>query len=255
MKNETRTLNLIDAHVHLDMIRPVEPAIANARAAGISVIVAVGMDIFSNRKTLELSRQFPGMVYPALGYHPWNIKEEEIDKTLAFLDEHLKNAVALGEVGLDYKVKVKKEVQHRVFESVLDLAEKYGTPVNVHSRYSYERTHAMVTAAHIPKAVFHWYSGPMEVLDKIIADGYCVSATPALAYSYHHREAMIRAPLSNILIETDAPVEFNGKPSEPATLVETLHELARLKEMPVSEIAQITSENSRKFYALKEEPG
>ena len=113
----------------------------------------------------------------------------------------------------------------------------------------------MVAAAHIPKAVFHWYSGPMEVLDKILDDGYFISATPALAYSDKHREAMIRAPLSNILIETDAPVEFNGKASEPATLVETLHELARLKKLPVSEVAHITTKNSRKFYGLKEDPG
>ncbi|MBW2220181.1 MAG: TatD family hydrolase [Deltaproteobacteria bacterium] len=243
-------LSLIDAHVHLNAIEPIQSAISNARSAGVKRIVAVGMDLPSNIKTLELAKQFPDIVCPAVGYHPWSIIEDEIEATLLFIDQHLGDCVALGEVGLDYKVKIKKPIQYKVFSKVLELAQQHQKPVIVHSRYSYERTHAMVSAAGIPNAVFHWYSGPPDVLDKIIADGYFISATPALAYSKQHQAAIKKTPLSQILIETDAPVEYQGKVSEPASLVDTLKALGSLKNRSVAEIALITTENSEKFYKI-----
>jgi TatD DNase family protein len=156
----------------------------------------------------------------------------------------------LGEVGLDYKVKIKKSLQHNVFSQVLALAEKYKKPVIVHSRYSYEKTYEMVSAANIKKAVFHWYSGPLDVLEKIIDAGYFISATPALAYSEKHQEAVLKAPLDQILIETDSPVEYQGKLSEPATLIETIAELSKLKKEPVEIIAEKTTKNAKWFFDI-----
>lgn len=244
---------LIDTHVHLDAISPVEPALARAKAAGIQGIVAVGINRLSNIRILELAGRFSEMVFPAVGYHPWFIVEEEIKDTVRFIDEHLNACIALGEVGLDYKVKAPKPVQISVFKQVLDLARKYQKPVNIHSRYSFERTLAMVLDAGISKAVFHWYSGPADVLDKIIANGFFISATPALSYSEPHRAAIERAPLNRILVETDAPEKYQGIASEPATLVETLTQLSRIKKIPVAEAALITAANAGSFYEIKKE--
>jgi hypothetical protein len=74
----------------------------------------------SNRKALEIAEKNRGYVYPALGYHPWEIKEEEVEKNLSFIRDHAGECVALGEIGLDYKIKVKKELQWRVFGEILD---------------------------------------------------------------------------------------------------------------------------------------
>lgn len=243
--------HLIDTHVHLDMIPDVQNSVRRAIDANITGIVAVGMNILSNRKTMELAGQFPQMVLPAVGYHPWAIVEEDIDETIAFVEAHLKDCVALGEVGLDYKIKVKKKVQQQVFESLLNLAAKHDKPVNVHSRYSFERALAMLRHAGIDRAVFHWYSGPIDILDRILDSGYFISATPALAYSSRHRAAIARAPVDQILIETDAPEKYQGQVSEPAFLLRTLGELARLKKMPEEKIARFTAENAESFYGLK----
>ena len=213
-------------------------------------IVAVGMDLTSNRQTLRLAKQYPKTVYPAIGYHPWRIRAEDVEETLAFITAHLDTCYALGEVGLDYKVKVKKTLQQDVFSQVLRLAKEKSRPVNVHSRFSYQRTHQMVSAAGIEKAVFHWYSGPLEVLERIIADGYYVSATPALAYSRFHQACIKKAPLERILIETDSPQEYRGEVSEPSDLVKTLELLSRLKELPLSDAAHITTENAESFYGI-----
>jgi TatD DNase family protein len=109
----------------------------------------------------------------------------------------------------------------------------------------------MVSAAKIKKAVFHWYSGPLDLLEKIIADGYFVSCTPALAHSTAHQAAIRQAPLERILIETDCPVEYRGKVSEPAHLIDTLTHLSRIKDRPTEEVARITTANARMFFGIQ----
>jgi TatD DNase family protein len=108
----------------------------------------------------------------------------------------------------------------------------------------------MVRDSGIDKAVFHWYTGSLEILEKIINDGYYVSATPALAYSPPHQAAMKAAPIERILVETDSPVEYQGKVSEPADLTMTLSELANLKNMEREEVQQITTNNAKRFFGI-----
>ncbi len=242
--------NLIDGHAHLNAIIPIGPAIERACSVGVSRIIAVGMDLESNKKTLEIAGNYPGCVFPAIGYHPWSILENEIENNLAFIEKHIDQCVAVGEVGLDYKIKVKKALQWKVFSRVLKIAGKNEKPVIIHTRFSYERAHRMVVEAGIKKAVFHWYSGPENVLFRIIEDGYFVSATPALVFSKAHREAIAKAPLEKILIETDSPVKYRYKTSEPADLLETLQQLARLKEISEDKVALITTENSTRLYGI-----
>ena len=242
---------LIDGHAHLNEVEDIEGALERAAAAGVARIVAVGMDISSNRKVLEIAASYPDLVLPSVGFHPWSIPTEQIEATLAFVRTHLEFCTALGEVGLDYKAKVKKAVQWEVFARVLDLAAEFEKPVIVHARFSHQRCHRMVSEAKIKKAVFHWYSGPLDLLEKIIADGYFVSCTPALAYSTHHRSAIQHAPLERILIETDCPVEYQGKVSEPAHLIDTLTHLSRLKELPIEQVARITTANARAFFGMR----
>ncbi|MFO7965466.1 MAG: TatD family hydrolase [Desulfobacterales bacterium] len=244
---------LIDTHVHLDMIQSPADAVRRARDAGVSKIVAVGTHLKSNRKTLDLGEQFPETVLPAIGYHPWAVVEKEVDETLRFVDAHLRSCIALGEVGLDYKIKVPKKIQQQVFESLLKIAAKHEKPVNVHSRYSFERAFAMLRDAGVSKAVFHWYSGPLDMLERIINAGYFISATPALAYSSRHQAAVKRTPIEHMLIETDAPEAYQGKTSEPATLVQTLEHLAWIKNVSIEEAARSTTENARFFYGIEAE--
>ena len=241
---------MIDSHAHLNEIEDVEGALARAQEAGVTGIVAVGMDIASNRATLELSRQFPHLVYPAVGYHPWSVTPEGREDNLAFIREHLSQCVALGEVGLDYQAKVKKKVQQEVLAALLDLAVRENRPVIIHTRFSQQRALRMVKEAGLDKAVFHWYSGPLEVLREIIASGYFISATPALAYSPPHQAAVQAAPLSQILMETDAPVAYQEKMSEPAHLLITARELSRIKGMELSRVIETTTANARSFFGI-----
>ena len=241
---------MIDTHAHLNEIEDIHEAILRAREVGLKGIVAVGMDLLSNQRTLDLASEFPEMVHPAIGYHPWSINQETKEENLEFIEKNLADCIALGEVGIDYKTKVKKPLQWEIFSKLLSIASRYNRPVIVHSRFSHKRSHQMVKDAGIEKAVFHWYSGPLEILTKIIDQGYYVSATPALAYSPPHQTAIIAAPLERILVETDSPVEYQGRISEPAHLMIPLKELSRLKKIPFEDVQFITYNNAKLFFGI-----
>jgi TatD DNase family protein len=217
---------LVDGHAHLNEVSDLSGSLQEARAAGVRGIVAVGMDIESNKKILQIGQANNQFVYPALGYHPWVIKEEEMDANLSFVQDQAKEGVALGEIGLDYKIKVKKELQSEVFGKLLDIALESDKPVIVHCRFSHRRAFEMVRERKIKRAVFHWYSGPLRVLDEILEAGYFISATPALAYSPPHQEAIKRAPIERILLETDTPVSYQGMESRPKDVRISLEEVS-----------------------------
>ncbi|NVM24055.1 MAG: TatD family hydrolase [Desulfobacterales bacterium] len=245
-----KSLPVIDTHAHLDELPDAEGAISEARDGGLAAIVAVGQDIPSNRKTLEIAGRNPGFVFAAIGYHPWRLNAENFEETLSCIDTNLPNCVAMGEVGLDYKAKTKKKIQKAVFQQLLAIAEKHDKPVIVHCRYVHETAYRMVKEAGLKKAVFHWYSGPLDLIPLIAADGYYMSATPALLYNPYHAEAIKAVPLSNLLLETDAPVQYQELAARPVHVQITLQEAARVKGVAAEEIAARSTENARACFGL-----
>ena len=209
------------------------------------------MDVESNKKVIQIAEANRGYVYPALGYHPWVIKEEETEENLSFIREHAREGIALGEIGLDYKVKVKKELQWRVFGELLDIALQSNKPVIVHCRFSHQRAFDMIRERKIKRAVFHWYSGPVDLLGKILSMGYFISATPALVYSPPHRKAVQQAPIERILLETDTPVSYQGKGARPKDVRVSLEEVAKLKRLKPSLVAMKTTANASEFFQIR----
>jgi len=242
--------SLIDGHAHLNELETLEKDLADARLAGVHAIIGIGMDIASNRRILAIAQEHPGFVFPAIGYHPWEIRKPDVEETLSFLEENIEGCVALGEVGLDYKARVKKKLQKEVFSEIVSLSVRYEKILILHCRYSHQRVFSIITDGGVEKAVFHWYTGTIELLRDIVSAGYYISATPALQYSPLHQEAVRSAPLERILIETDCPVEYQGRKSRPADVVITLREIARIRGMTLEEVAEVTSNNTKKLYDL-----
>jgi len=243
-------VSLVDSHTHLEDLDDLPESLEEAKAAGVCGIIAVGMDIESNKKILKIAAANSQFVYAALGYHPWEIKEEEVEANLSFIQDHVEEGVALGEIGLDYKIKVKKELQWKVFEELLDIALESNKPVIIHCRYSHRRAFEVVGEKKIKRAVFHWYSGPVDLLDKIMSMGYFISATPALVYSPPHQEAIRRAPLERILLETDTPVSYQGKESRPKDVWISLEQVARLKKLDPNIVSEQTTTNASQFFQI-----
>jgi TatD DNase family protein len=250
---------LIDTHAHLDEIADLERVIENAKKAGLLAIVAVGSSLASNQKILQIAHLYTGFVYPALGWHPWYIKESDIDANLEFIKANVSQAVAIGEVGLDYHQRVRavadKDLQKRALREILKIAREHQKPALIHSRYAWRDALDLVIEARLEKAVFHWFTGPSSVLRDIIARGYYISATPAVEYHEEHKRAIKEVPLEQLLLETDCPVVYaRGREGEftssPADVARSLKGAAALKGVSEDEIAAVTTENARRVLEL-----
>lgn len=255
-------ITLIDTHAHLDHADDVSAQIQHALEAGVSAIVAVGVDLASNRIHLEIQKtsQRP-KIFLAFGIHPGNIIAEQVEETLAFISKHKNHVVAIGEIGLDdwypwvKKNPEKKQQQRDVFQRQLDLAKKLDLPVVIHSRGAWKDCLSMTRSTGIPRAVFHWYSGPQDVLEQILSCGYVISATPALYYSPQAQDAVRRAPIEQILIETDTPVTYRlGSDKRlkagPKDIFFTLDVCAKLKNMDKEKAAGIFNANAARIFNL-----
>ncbi|RLF09716.1 MAG: hypothetical protein DRJ98_07640 [Thermoprotei archaeon] len=264
-----RGLKAIDSHAHLEELKDLESCLRRAASRGVIAVVTAGSDASSSRFALEARSRFKELgiqVFGAIGLHPWSLRElgrDGIEEALDFIEARAGEAVAIGEVGLDYWLPEARRdgegrrLQREVFARQLRIARKAEKPVVVHSRGAWKDCLEMVKEAEV-EALFHWFSGPLEVLKELLACGYCVSATLALDYSEEHRRVILNTPLSRILSETDSPVRYKGRfnrEAEPADVVDVVAMIASLKEVGLEEAAKHCLNNAIRFYSLPSELG
>ena len=241
-------MRIVDTHVHLDEVQDSEGALGRAREAGIQAIVAVGMDRRSNERTLSLAQKYPGFVYPAVGYHPWRLQDDDLEANFSLLETELPHCLAMGEVGLDWAIDTPRERQEEIFARLLVLAAREKKPILLHARRAWAECLQGLRVHKIQKAVFHWYSGPLGLLPQIFEEGYLISATPAAAYSEKHRQAIQYTPLPRLLLETDAPEVYRGKASEPKDVLITLYSVSDVKKVNPEEIGEQIFKNTEEFF-------
>ena len=252
---------LIDTHAHLEEIKDLDGALERARKANVLAVITMGSDYETSLWALRNSGEHSSglRVYPALGIHPWSassINAKDLDALLELMHKNVEGYVAVGEVGLDYWYRdvrrnpERRELQKTIFKEMLRIAVEYGKPVSIHSRGAWRDCLKLVVESRVESAVFHWFSGPRDVLDEIIDRGYYISATPAAAYSKEHRSAVKNAPLENIVLETDSPVSYKGEVAEPAHVTRTLKAVAQLKGLEEPYIEEKTTENARKLFRI-----
>ena len=251
-------LTLVDTHAHLDEIADLSGALARAEESGVDTIITVGMDYQSNNRALEISGKYGSiLVHAALGIHPWNLESSQVETTIRFIEENIQKAVAVGEIGLDYWLKRAKknpkerDLQKEVFRALLELAKRYGKPAIIHARGAWEDCYQLAVEVRVQSAVFHWYSGPVELLDELLGCNYYISATPAAEYSERHQTSILKAPLNNLLLETDCPVKYQGMTSEPAHVRKALEAVARIKGLEKEKVAEATTRNALRFFGLE----
>jgi len=117
--------------------------------------------------------------------------------------------------------------------------------------YAWRDSFTLAQEAGVQGAIFHWYTGPTNVFNDIVSQGYFVSATLAAEYHAEHRRAIKEAPLPNLLLETDSPVVYRGHQAEPADVGRALQATAELKGLSPEIIADKTTENALKLYRIQ----
>jgi TatD DNase family protein len=256
---EEATLELVDTHTHLEEVEALDQVLKRAERAGVSSVITMGSDDKSNRWALKYSKENrlrKPKVYCALGIHPWGLDQARLDSALNFIERNIKKAVCVGEIGLDYWIKEvrkdprKKILQRDLYTRLLEIARRHDKPVSIHSRGAWADSLETALEVGVDKAVFHWFSGPIEVLKKLLRQDYLISATPAAAYSKEHGAAVKMTPLERLLLETDTPVRYRGETSEPAHVAKSLEAISDLKSVAKEMVARITTENAKKTFGI-----
>jgi TatD DNase family protein len=254
----------VDAHVHLsdeEYSGSVDDILAESRKANVVALVSNSTDLKTCKGTLELAGKHSGMVFAALGIHPWTVrglKEDELQRVLELISTQKGNRafVAVGEIGLDSKYMEVWDEQMRVFDLMLHSAEKLDLPAIIHSRGTTEQIVDMLPSYKLKRVLLHWFSNPISALVKAVDRGYYITEGPPAAYSNDIRDVVKRVPLTNLLTETDGPVRFfkapfEGKRTTPALIPTVIKAFAEVKEMGVEEVAGQILENFQDFFSLR----
>ncbi|MBI5150817.1 MAG: TatD family hydrolase [Candidatus Omnitrophica bacterium] len=257
-------MTLIDTHAHLDHLENLDQALNNAVESGVEAIVAVSMDLNSCRKNLEIKRKTrQPKIALGMGMHPSEANRQDVAACLDLIRASAGELSAVGEIGLDFgykwvrKDQAKREEQREVFRAFLEAAKELNLPAIIHARGIWRECLETAQSVGVRKAVFHWYSGPVDVLSDIIKAGYFVSTAPSVAYSPQSREAMAAAPVERTLIETDCPVRFRDPETQeeylagPRDVARTLKAYCALKQMDEDKALVILNKNAREFFRME----
>lgn len=257
-------MKFVDAHIHLsdeEYVERVDEVLAEAENSGVVALVSNSVDLKTCVGTLKLARQHSGIIYAALGVHPWNVKsvkEEELHQVTELISAQKENKafVAVGEIGLDSKYVETWDEQVNVFDSMLRLAEKLSLPTIIHSRGATAQIVDMLPSYKLKKVLLHWFSNPVSALIKAVERGYYITEGPPAAYSNGIRDVVRRVPLTNLLSETDGPVRFfkapfEGKRTTPAFIPTVIRAFAEVKNIGVEEVAEQILRNFQEFFGVK----
>ncbi|MGI8750668.1 MAG: TatD family hydrolase [Thermoleophilaceae bacterium] len=247
---------MVDTHCHLDSCRdPDSDVVQRAVAAGVTRLATIGVDGPTTRAALATAREHEEVVVVA-GCHPHETEgfgpagAEEIERVAA--DPLVR---AIGETGLDYfRDHAPRDDQRKAFEAQLDIAERTGLPVVIHTRAAEEDTFAILAerAAHLT-VILHCFSAPDRAAE-CVERGYFCSFAGNVTYPKNQdlQGAARDLPADRILVETDAPYlspqPLRGKPNEPANVVRTAELVADLRGVTYAELERTVEGNARRLF-------
>lgn len=251
-------LIFFDSHTHLmdeqfDGIR--DEIVENAKKNKVMYMTTIGYNESTSREAVKDANKYEG-VYATVGLHPENVDEYE---NFDYIYELAKNSkvVALGEIGLDYHWGGDKERQKELFIKQIEIANELGKPVVIHSRDADMDMLEILKNHKIENGfVMHCFSSSTEILKEVLKLGAYVSIAGPVTFKNARSlvEVAKLVPDNKLLIETDAPYltpePFRGKRNESAYVVRTAQKIADLREISLEKLAEITTENAKKFYRI-----
>jgi TatD DNase family protein len=254
---------LVDTHCHFDAAEfdPDRDALYAATKVStcetapdgwqLAAIVVPAIERASFGAVASICREYPGCV-PAYGIHPMYVhraRPEDLDA----LGEMLAHepAVAVGEIGLDRHVEPRDDARQAFyFVEQLKIARAFDLPVLLHVRKAIDPILKSLRENPVPGGIAHAFNGSRQQADEFIKLGFKLGFGGAMTFSGSKRirELAATLPLDSIVLETDAPdippVWKNGGRNTPADLLPIAATLAKLRNLPLAEIATATTRNA-----------
>lgn len=252
-------MKIIDTHTHIYDERFEEDfdTVMKNIEEQMEGIVSIGFDPESSKKSIELANKY-SFVHAVIGVHPVDIKKynDEAEKELEKLALTEKKVVAIGEIGLDYHwMEDPEEVQKEGFRKQIELARRVKLPIVIHTREALQDTLDILKEYKNVGGILHCYPGSYEAA-KPFLDRYYIGVGGTVTFKNNRKtkELVKKLSLEKIVLETDCPyltpVPFRGKRNEPGYTKYVAEEIARIKEISVEEVINITTENAKKIYGM-----
>ena len=194
---------IIDTHCHFDMMPNPEGYISAKEKAGDIVI---GMTNLPSHFKMGQSHLIGYKhIRLALGLHPLLAAENR--KELTLFKRLVDQTSYIGEIGLDFSREgiATKNEQIPVLREVLATIKGKKKIVSVHSRNAEKELLDMLCEFEIKNVIFHWYSGPVDLIPSIIERGFYFSINESMCRSKNGLSIIGKIPREKILTETDAP--------------------------------------------------
>ena len=245
---------LVDSHCHLnfpELAGRIDEALALMRDNRVTHALCVSVTLQEFPQVRALAERFP-QIYASVGVHPDYpdvpvVTEEE----LVSLADHPK-IVAIGETGLDYfRIKEDSEWQRDRFRTHIRAAHRSRKPLIIHTREAAADTLRIMREERAGEigGVMHCFTESWEVAQGAMDLGLYISFSGIVTFknAVGLKDVARRVPLERILIETDAPylapVPFRGKTNEPGLVKYVAEEIARLRDIPLDQVASATTSN------------
>jgi TatD DNase family protein len=253
-------LILIDTHCHLDAAEfdaDRDALVAAAKVgspgtASVAAFVIPAVERANFGAVASICRDYPGCV-PAYGIHPLYVggaRPADLDALRATLARE--PAVAVGEIGLDRHGEPRDAaMQMFYFVEQLKIARDFALPVLLHVRRAIDPILKALREIRVPGGIAHAFNGSRQQADEFIKLGFKLGFGGAMTFAGSKRIRALAAtlPLEAIVLETDAPdippAWKTGGRNTPADLLPIAETLAKLRQLPLAEIAAATTKNAR----------
>lgn len=234
---------MIDTHCHIDLYPNPNKILQVCVKADMTVLAMtnlpshfeMGYPYFQSLKKIRL----------ALGMHPLmaDSHKNEFDLFLKNIDK----TSYIGEVGLDFSKEgiSTKEIQIDTFTKILKVITGKKKILSIHSRKAEKEVLDLLNYYQIEYAIFHWYSGGLNLIKNISDAGFYFSINPAMIKSISGQKIISKIPKENILTETDGPFindQFNN-PILPGDINAVIIYLSNIWNISTSEVVIIINTN------------
>ena len=255
-------MHLIDTHTHIygqefddDRAEVVQRAID----AGVSMMLLPNVDASTIQPMLATHEQFPDCTRMMIGLQPEEVKGD-YRQVLEAMEKELEKDIfiGVGEVGLDFywDATFEKE-QLDAFETQLDWAKQLHLPLSIHCRNAFG---FMVRILEKKQdgglcGVMHCFTGTEEETQAYLDLGFHLGLGGVATYkNCGVKDYLHNIPLDRIVLETDAPylspIPHRGQRNEPAFMVDTARRLAEYLDIPVEQLAEITTNNVKSIFKI-----
>lgn len=233
---------IIDTHCHIDLYPNPRQVLQDSVQADITIFAMtnlpshfeMGYAHFQSLKKIRL----------ALGMHPLmaELHKKEFDLFL----KNVSKTSYIGEVGLDFSKEsiFTKDIQIDTFTKILKIVSGQKKILSIHSRKAEKEVLDLLIKNNIQSAIFHWYSGRLNLIDTIAEAGYFFSINPAMVKSMSGRKIISKIPRQLILTETDGPfIDDNNLPIKPGQIQTVISFLANEWNVGEEEVKKIIWSN------------